>query len=79
MNDSHSARSLPPIGSALKPWHPTQIGRYRIVSLLGEGGMGVVYEAEQDQPRRMVPLKVVREDFVTPELVRLFALESQEI
>jgi eukaryotic-like serine/threonine-protein kinase len=77
MNDSHSARSLPPIGSALKPWHPTQIGRYRIVSLLGEGGMGVVYEAEQDQPRRMVALKVVREDFVTPELVRRFALESQ--
>jgi tetratricopeptide (TPR) repeat protein len=47
------------------------------VSLLGEGGMGVVYEAEQDQPRRMVALKVVREDFVTPELVRRFALESQ--
>ncbi len=65
------------MGSALKPWHPTQIGRYRIVSLLGEGGMGVVYEAEQDQPRRMVALKVVREDFVTPELVRRFALESQ--
>ncbi len=66
-----------PLGSPLKPWHPTQIGRYRIVSLLGEGGMGVVYEAEQDTPKRLVALKVVREDFVTPELVRRFSLESQ--
>ncbi len=76
MNDSNNSQSRPR-GSPLKPWHPTQIGRYRIVSLLGEGGMGSVYEAEQDQPRRMVALKVVREDFVTPELVRRFALESQ--
>ncbi len=76
MTNSNSTPSSPR-GSPLKPWHPTQIGRYRIVSLLGEGGMGSVYEAEQDQPRRMVALKVVREDFVTPELLRRFALESQ--
>src|SRR6516225_7105676 len=35
---------------------PPSIGRYRIVGLIGEGGMGTVYEAEQDDPRRTVAL-----------------------
>src|ERR1700722_6905798 len=39
---------------------PATIGGYRIIRLLGEGGMGSVYEAEQDQPRRHVALKVIR-------------------
>ena len=33
---------------------PAIIDRYRIFRLLGEGGMGIVYEAEQDHPRRRV-------------------------
>src|SRR5262245_53992087 len=36
------------------------IGRYRILRLIGEGGMGTVYEAEQAHPRRVVALKIVR-------------------
>lgn len=39
---------------------PDQLGDYRILSLLGEGGMGLVYEAEQKNPQRRVALKVIR-------------------
>ncbi len=43
------------------PDHPTRIGPYDIIQLLGEGGMGVVYEAEETAPvRRRVALKLVR-------------------
>lgn len=38
----------------------TTIGSCRIVRVLGSGGMGTVYEAEQDHPRRTVALKVMR-------------------
>lgn len=41
--------------------HPDQwIAGYRILGRLGEGGMGVVFEAEQQTPRRAVALKVIR-------------------
>lgn len=41
--------------------HPARIGPYNIIQLLGEGGMGVVYEAEETEPvRRRVALKLVR-------------------
>jgi hypothetical protein len=57
-------------------WVPDHIGRYRVLRVLGEGGMGVVYEAEQEQPRRTVALKVIKPGMTSPELLRRFEQES---
>jgi len=55
---------------------PARIGRYTIVRVLGEGGMGTVYEAEQDQPKRAVALKVIRAGYLSPQLLKRFEHES---
>jgi len=54
-----------------------RIGAYTLIDLLGEGGMGAVYLAEQDRPRRMVALKLIRPGLVTPRLLKRFELESE--
>ena len=54
----------------------TYVGRYRILRSIGDGGMGVVYEAEQEQPRRHVALKLIRPGMAgtsgaVPDVLRL--------
>ena len=57
---------------------PPAIGDYTIIREIGRGGMGVVYEAEQRDPRRSVALKVVRGGvYVDERDVKLFRRESQ--
>ncbi len=55
---------------------PERIGRYEIVRKLGEGGMGTVYEATQDNPRRAVALKVIRPGCATRDMIRRFRHEA---
>lgn len=57
---------------------PERIGNYTIRGVLGRGGMGIVFEAEQDAPRRPVALKVIRGGRYVDELtVRLFQRETE--
>ncbi len=66
--------------SIVKTAEPDQIGNYRIVRRLGEGGMGVVYEAEQANPRRRVALKLMRAGNLASERERrLFEREADAL
>lgn len=56
---------------------PGAIGRFRITGKLGEGGMGIVYEAEQDTPSRTVALKVMRPLLAGDAAVQRFRLEAE--
>ncbi len=56
---------------------PSRIGAYRITGVLGRGGMGVVYEAEQDRPRRTVALKVIAPGWVSHAMLRRFEYEAE--
>ena len=56
------------------------IAGYRVVRKIGEGGMGVVFEAEQQSPRRSVALKVIRGGaYVDEQKVRMFQREVQTL
>ncbi|MFL5541944.1 MAG: protein kinase domain-containing protein [Longimicrobiaceae bacterium] len=62
------------------PDHPQQIGPYRIVRVLGEGGMGVVYLAWQAEPvRREVALKILKPGMDTRQVVARFESERQAL
>jgi len=55
-------------------------GRYHILRILGEGGMGTVYLAEQREPiRRLVALKVVKLGMDTGQVLARFAKERQAL
>jgi serine/threonine protein kinase len=58
----------------------TYIGAYKVVREIGRGGMGVIYEAEQQRPRRSVALKVILGGrHVDAETVRMFQRESDSL
>ncbi len=56
---------------------PLAIGAYRILSKLGEGGMGAVYLAEQQHPHRTVALKVIKAGLAGPDVLVRFDREAE--
>jgi eukaryotic-like serine/threonine-protein kinase len=56
------------------------IGRYKLLEHIGEGGMGVVYMAEQEEPvRRKVALKIIKLGMDTRQVVARFEAERQAL
>lgn len=55
---------------------PAIAGHYRILRQLGEGGMGVVYLAEQTMPRRLVAIKAIRTSLSGRQVVERFVREA---
>ena len=61
----------------LEPALPRQLGRYTLVRRIGRGGMGEVYEALQDDPKRRVALKVIRQGMASDLAIERFRREAQ--
>ncbi len=60
--------------------HPDRIGPYHLVQVIGEGGMGIVYEAEQKEPvRRRVAVKIMKVGMDTKEVMGRFEAERQAL
>ena len=58
----------------------SRIGPYRLLQAIGEGGMGVVYMAEQEQPvRRRVALKIIKPGMDTSQVIARFEAERQAL
>ncbi|HET6203665.1 MAG TPA: serine/threonine-protein kinase [Planctomycetota bacterium] len=71
-----------PAGAVPEPGSPgfvggARIGRYRIRRQIGAGGMGVVYEGEQEEPHRTVALKVLRPGIASGPALRRFRREAE--
>ncbi len=58
----------------------TRIGRYKLIQKIGEGGCGVVYMAEQEEPvRRRVALKIIKLGMETKSVIARFEAERQAL
>ena len=70
-------RLMQDIATGIEAPLPDRIGPFRVRRLLGEGGMGVVYEAEQEHPRRLVAVKCIHPWLQTEDTRRRFRAEAQ--
>jgi len=77
-NDNDGSESNESGGSEQE--RPERIGPYRILDILGEGGMAVVYLAAQTEPvKRQVALKILKPGMDTKQIVARFESERQAL
>jgi serine/threonine protein kinase/tetratricopeptide (TPR) repeat protein len=78
--DRAAARSAAGGSESIKGGPGTVIGPYKLLEQIGEGGMGVVYMAEQTAPvRRKVALKIVKPGMDTKQVIARFEAERQAL
>jgi serine/threonine protein kinase/tetratricopeptide (TPR) repeat protein len=71
---------VPVLDEALTEGPGTVIGRYKLLEKIGEGGMAVVYMAEQQEPiRRKVALKIIKLGMDTRQVIARFEVERQAL
>ncbi|HEX9785504.1 MAG TPA: hypothetical protein VGA56_22565 [Opitutaceae bacterium] len=74
------ARTAPVEPASLEYGPGMRVGRYKLLQKLGEGGCGVVFMAEQEEPvRRRVALKVIKLGMDTREVIARFEAERQAL
>jgi serine/threonine protein kinase/tetratricopeptide (TPR) repeat protein len=84
-NFLESPAAVAPGGTIREPAMPAEkpgdkIGRYKLLQQIGEGGCGVVYMAEQEEPvRRRVALKVIKLGMDTQQVIARFEAERQAL
>jgi eukaryotic-like serine/threonine-protein kinase len=75
-----AAEDIPTTDSSALDRLGTVIGPYKLLQQIGEGGFGVVYMAEQDQPvRRRVALKIIKPGMDSAQVVARFEAERQAL
>jgi serine/threonine protein kinase/WD40 repeat protein len=70
----------PAIEQAIQEGPGTVIGPYKLLQQIGEGGMGVVFRAEQSQPvQRQVALKIIKPGMDSRQVIARFKAEQQAL